>query len=76
MTRSELARQTGLSYQQLKFQKIEKLWSNCNESKNVILNTEPAKFLFPWVTMVMFTTAHSFKKALQNSGQKSMPHPN
>ena len=39
----KLTMQTGLVYQQLKFQKMEEGWGSCTESNTTILNTEAVK---------------------------------
>ena len=49
----KLAKQTGLIYQQLKFQKMEKRWGSCTESNNIILNTEAVKLPFTLIDYII-----------------------
>ena len=49
----KLSRQTGLAYQQLKFQKMEKRWGSCTETNNIILNTEVVKLPFTLIDYVI-----------------------
>lgn len=49
----KLSRQTDLSYQQLKFQKMEKRWGSCTETNNIILNTEAVKLPFTLIDYII-----------------------
>lgn len=49
----KLSRQTGLAYQQLKFQQMEKRWGSCTESNNIILNTEAVKLPFTLIDYII-----------------------
>lgn len=49
----KLSRQTGLAFQQLKFQKMEKRWGSCTEANNIILNTEAVKLPFTLIDYII-----------------------
>ncbi|WP_017732541.1 M48 family metallopeptidase [Nafulsella turpanensis] len=49
----KLSRQTGLPYQQLKFQQMEKRWGSCTESNNIILNTKAVKLPFTLIDYII-----------------------
>lgn len=51
----KLSRQTGLEYQQLKFQQMEKRWGSCTETNNIVLNTEAVKLPF---TLIEYIIVH------------------
>ncbi|MEL6255777.1 MAG: SprT family zinc-dependent metalloprotease [Bacteroidota bacterium] len=42
----KLSKETGLSYQQLKFRKLEKRWGSCTPQNNIIINIDAIKLPF------------------------------
>ena len=47
------SKQTGLTYQQLQFRKMEKRWGSCTESNNIIMNIEAVKLPFTLIDYII-----------------------
>ena len=68
----KLSMQTGLVYQQLKFQKMEKGWGSCTEANNIILNTESLKLPFILIDYGIVHNCHTHLKT-HSSDSREIP---